>query len=174
MILEWFGKILFFRNEVGMQDNTLAIGSYTFPITKATFRYVSDNGQGRAGWEFDISTKCIESLDASDLLYGKEPRLYCERGDPIPLTNSSDLTGKELFLKEPYEPKSGDVYFTFYVFEHGNLTDLKMKFLRKRGNEYQISVLATIPEGEIFSHPERLRIQTWIEQLPDKTYGGAL
>jgi hypothetical protein len=153
-----------------MDKNTFRIGSHVFPIRKATFRYIIDNGQGVPGWEFDIRTAELKRLTAKSVLYGRAPRFFAE-GDPIPLENLKDLTGTEIFLKEPYDQKSGEVFFTLYVFEHGDLRNLKLKFLKKKGNAYRIRVTATVPKGTVFSAAKRLHINTWINQLPARRYG---
>lgn len=148
-----------------MDENTLKLGSCVFPINKATFRYIKDNGEGRAGWEFDIET--AENKNPRSRLYGTAPRFYAE-GDPIPLPNVKDLTGANLHLKDSCDPESGEVYFTLYVYEHGDLTNLRMKFLEKKDKHYRIRVTANVPD---FSRSTRLRIETWIKQLPAKSYG---
>jgi hypothetical protein len=102
------------------------IGRHAFPIAKATFRFISDDGQGNPGWEFDIRTKPLKDLTPRSALYGRAPRFFSE-GDPIPLQNVKDLTGSEIYLKEPFDPETGEVYFTLYVFEHGDLTDLRIR-----------------------------------------------
>src|SRR5215475_4854419 len=98
-----------------MLDNVLKIDQCEFPITKATFQY--DGRKDKPAWWFDIRTKQLADLPPGSALYGSEPRLYAE-GDPIPLENSKDLTGTEFSLEEPYDPVSGDVYFTLYIHEH--------------------------------------------------------
>jgi hypothetical protein len=153
-----------------MNDNILAIGSYVFPIAKATFRYITDDGEGNPGWEFDIRTKKPRDLSPKSILYGRLPRFYSE-GDPIPLKNARDLMGTQIHLKDAYDPDSGKVYFTLYVFEHGDLINVRMRFLEKKGKSYRIKITATVPEGTVFSTPKRLRIETWIKQLPDGHYG---
>ena len=153
-----------------MEENTLKIGSFVFPVTKATFRYITNNGDGTPGWEFEIRTAALKSLTPKSVLYRQQPRFFSE-GDPIPLENLKDLTGTEIYLKEPFNQESGEVYFTLYVFEHGDLTDLKLKFVKKKGSLYRIRVTATVPEGTVFSTSKRLRIDTWIKQLSAKRYG---
>ena len=71
-----------------MEANTLKIGGYVFPITKATFRYITNNGEGSPGWEFEIRTATLKTLTPKSVLYGGQPRFFCE-GDPIPLENTS-------------------------------------------------------------------------------------
>jgi hypothetical protein len=157
---------------IAVDENTLAIGPYVFPVKKATFRYITDNGQGGSGWEFDIRATPIASLSTRNQLFGQAPRFFAE-GDPIPLPNVRDLTGTELYLKEPFDPESGQVYFTLYVFEHGDVTNLRLKFLKKKDRQYRIAVTATVPAGLVFARSRPLRIETWIKQLPARKYGAA-
>ena len=151
--------------------NTLKIGRVAFPVSKATFRYVIDAGDGEPGWEFEIRTKPLDSLTLKSPLYRKAPRFYAE-GDPVPLKNLPDLTGIELNLPEPFDEESGEPYFTLYVHEHGDLADLSLKFLEKKDSKYRIRIRATIPEGEVFSVDTKLSIDTWIEQLRATRYKG--
>jgi hypothetical protein len=36
--------------------NVLALGQHRFPVSHATFRRITDDGQGQPGWEFNIRT----------------------------------------------------------------------------------------------------------------------
>ncbi len=149
-----------------MLNNTLTLGSLSFPITKAVFRYVPENDLGGPGWDFNIVAEPCQSLEPDHFLSDTGIRFYSE-ADPIPVPNLDDLTGVEIFLAEPFDPQSGEVYFTLYVFEHGDLINLTLRFLeRDQSSRYRIFISATVPAGSVFDHDEQLEIHTWIEQLP--------
>lgn len=152
-------------------ENVLTLGNYHFPITEAIFRRIADEGNGPPGWEFNICTgpPTEEPEDSTErFLFANGVRFYVE-GDPIPLPDKEYLTGEVLVLKEPFDPDSGEVYFTLYVGEHGDVSDLTMRFLEKRGTEYRITVTALA--HHVFEEPAKLKMETWIKQLPSKQYG---
>jgi hypothetical protein len=99
----------------------LILGRHRFPIHHATFRRVSGDGQGEPGWDFEIDTQPpIEEPtdDTERFMFATGVRFYAE-GDPIPLADAEDLTGVDVYIEEPFDPESGEVYFTLYVGEHG-------------------------------------------------------
>lgn len=152
-------------------DDVLTLGEIRFPINVANFRRITDDGQGHPGWEFNICTgpPLNPPADPTEaFLYGNGVRFYAE-GDPIPLPDTDDLTGVELELAEPSDPNSGEVYFTLYVAEHGDITDLHLRFLERRGFRYLLEIEALAPSIE--EEPLTLRIRTWIERLPAGRYG---
>jgi hypothetical protein len=151
--------------ERGVTANLFKIGSVSFPISEATFRYHAISDLGRPGWDFQVRAGESPLLTSRSHLFGKKPRFYAEK-DPIPLEDLKDLTGTEIHLKEPFDPETGEPYFTLYVFEHGDLTNLKLKFMEKKGSQYLVQIAATVPDGSVFSTPKRLRIETWMKRLP--------
>lgn len=151
-------------------DGILKIGEIIFPINKSEFRYIKDDGNGSSGWEFEIRTDEANSLPEDHLLFGERIRFYSQ-GDPIPIPFQDDLTGVEIFLEAPFDEISGEVYFTLYVFEHGDLTNLSLKFIERKGDFYKILINAKIPKGTVESYEEDLTIDTWIKQLPTGSYG---
>jgi hypothetical protein len=151
-------------------EGILKIGKISFPINKSEFRYIEDDGNCNFGWEFEIRTDEADSLPEGHLLYGEKIRFYSQ-GDPIPIPFQDDLTGVEVFLKTPFDETSGEVYFTLYVFEHGDLTNLSLKFIERKGDFYKILVTAKIPKGTIESYEGDLIIDTWIKRLPSGSYG---
>lgn len=155
-----------------MSENFLKIGEYVFPVTKSTFRFVENDGAGNPGWEFNVQTgKTVSKLAADDdHLNGMPVRFYAE-GDPIPIPNKEDLLGVEIFLESPYDEESGEVYFTLYVFEHGELTNLSLKFVERKENLYRMLVTAKVPAGTATGEDENLTIDTWIKRLPKTGYG---
>jgi hypothetical protein len=90
-------------------------------------------------------------------------RFYAE-SDPIPLENADDLTGVELKLAEPYDAVSGEVYFTVYLCEHNDVSDLTLRFIERRGQRYRMTVSALV--HSVFEKPTRFEIDTWIDRLP--------
>ncbi len=149
-----------------MPQAQLQIDDFTFPIKEATFRYIVD---GNGGWEFTVKTDESPNLDDDHLLAGYSPQFSAE-GDPIPLENRDDLTGSELYLESPFDNETGEVYFTLYVFEHGDLTHLKLQFTERKGDKYHMFVTASIPAGSVLKHDAKLAIDTWIQRLPDGSY----
>ena len=153
-----------------MDHGTLSINETIYAVAKASFRFIIDDGDEESGWEFDVRTEALDHHEGEPLT-SVQPRFYSE-GDPIPLEYRDDLTGVELNLVEPFDENSGEPYFTFYVYEHGNLRDLTLKFLERDGDRYRISVKATIPAGTVLLDDATLKIATWIQQLPDASYPG--
>jgi len=120
----------------------LTLAGHRFPIHHATFRRITDDGQGRPGWEFDVCTRppVREPAEVSErFLFADGVRFYAE-GDPIPLPDADDLTGTEVFVEEPFDPESGEVYFTLYVGEHQDVSHVRLRFLERRGSDYRIRV----------------------------------
>lgn len=150
---------------------TLTLVGYHFPIYLATFRRITDDGQGHPGWEFNICTQPPREepeVVGERLLFTNGVRFYSE-GDPIPLPDVEDFTGVELFLKEPFDPESGEVYFTLFAVEHEDVSDVTLRFEERRRSEYRISVAALA--HHLFKEPVKLEIDTWIKQLPSGKYG---
>jgi hypothetical protein len=149
----------------------LKLAGHRFPIHHATFRRITDNGQGAPGWEFNVCTQppVEEPSDATErFLFNNGVRFYAE-GDPIPLADKADLTGVEVFIKEPFDPDSGEVYFTLYVSEHGNVSHVRLRFVERRGSQYRIQVSALA--HDLFDEPTELEFDTWITKEPPKRYG---
>lgn len=147
----------------------LTLAGREFPVHHANFRYITDAGEGVPGWEFEICTQppTCDTADEDFFLFANGVRFYAE-GDPIPLPNVDDLTGVELFIKEPFDPKTGDVYFTLYVREHGDVSDVRLKFVERRGTQYLLHLSALA--HHIFEAPAPLAIQTWITRHPPHNY----
>jgi hypothetical protein len=149
----------------------LKLAAHRFPIHQATFRRIMDNGQGNPGWEFNIRTQPpLPDPGNAD----KEPlflhglRFYAE-GDPIPLPDTDDLTGIEVFMEESSDPESGDPYFTLYASEHGDVSHTRLQFIQRRGSQYSLRISALA--HNIFDQPIPLEIETWITRLPNGRYG---
>jgi hypothetical protein len=112
---------------------------------RATFRYVRDDGEGRAGWDLDVVS---EDFDVSprSVLFRRNASFRAEAA-PIPLENVENLSDASVSLRRPFDEATGEPYFTLYVFEHGDLTDLRMTLGERRGNEYRLVVTARVPAG---------------------------
>jgi hypothetical protein len=145
----------------------LTVAGYRLPIVRATFRYISDDGCGDCGWEFDIRTlpPVEEPDEASMLPYGV--RFYSE-ADPIPLPHQEDLTGVEVFIEEPFDPVTGDVYFTLYAGEHEDVSSVRLRFDERQGTSYRLRVTA-LAYGFAES-PLPLELECRITRLPDGSY----
>lgn len=146
----------------------LTLAGYHFPIHRATFRRIIDKGQRKLCWDFDVCTLSPseeeEAEEGDRDLFANGVRFYAE-GDPIPLPDVEDLTGVELFIKEPFDPDSGEVYFTLYVCEHEDVSDVKLRFEERRGSKYRMRVSALA--HHLYENPVKLEIDTWIERLPN-------
>src|SRR5262245_39010951 len=150
----------------------LTLAGHRFPIHRATFRRITDNGQGQPGWEFEIDTQPPVEEPADDterFLFANGVRFYAE-GDPIPLPDADDLTGTEVFIEEPFDPDSGEVYFTLYVGEHQDVSHVRLRFLERRGSDYRIRVSALA--HDVFEQPTELAFECWITRQPSGRYGG--
>jgi hypothetical protein len=151
----------------------LRLAGHRFPIHHATFRRISDDGQGHPGWEFEIDTQPpVEEPndDTERFMFANGVRFYAE-GDPIPLPDADDLTGVEVFIEEPFDPASGEVYFTLYVCEHGDVSQVRLRFLERRGAQYRIQVSALA--HNLFEKPVEFAFETWITRQPDGRYGAS-
>jgi hypothetical protein len=118
---------------------TLLFAGCRLPVTRASFRYVSDGNNDPQsddevpGWDFDVCTgPPTDPPDDESLrfLLSNGIRFYSE-SDPIPLAKADDLTGVELQLAEPFDPVSGEVYFTVYLGEHNDVSDLTLRFVER-------------------------------------------
>src|SRR5262245_37272742 len=121
-----------------MAENTLRLGKHEFPITRASFFRLPQGEDERPRWEFEIRTgppRGVEKGSDEYYLYSDGVRLYAE-ADPIPLPNVEDLTGVELYLQPSFDPKYNDPYFTLYVREHGNVSEVQLRFLKRQGKTY--------------------------------------
>jgi len=146
----------------------LILGRHRFPIHHATFRRVRGGGQGQPGWDFEIDTRPpIEEPpdDTERLMLATGVRFYAE-GDPIPLADAGDLTGVEVYIEEPFDPESGEVYFTLYVGEHGDVSRVRLRSLERRGTQYRLQVSALA--HSVFEAPTKLSIETWITREPTR------
>jgi hypothetical protein len=150
----------------------LTMAGLRFPIHHATFRRITDDGQGHPGWEFNVCTQppVEEPADESERsLFANGVRFYAE-GDPFPLPDADDLTSTELFIEEPFDPESGEVYFTLYVGEHQDVSHVRLQFLERRGAEYRLQVSALA--HNVFEQPTELAFECWITRQPSGKYGG--
>jgi hypothetical protein len=153
---------------------TLKFAGCTLPVTRASLGFVTDgNNDPRSdetvpGWDFDVyagpPVECSGDESVVSLL-SDGMRFYAE-SDPIPLENWDDLTGVKLKLAEPYDRESGEVYFTVYLGEHNDVSDLTMRFVERVGQRYRMMVSALV--HSVFEEPTRFEIDTWIDRIPDR------
>lgn len=149
----------------------LRLAGHRFPIHHAMFRRITDDGQGRPGWEFELDSQPPIEDPADDterFMFANGVRFYAE-GDPIPLPDAEDLTGVDLFTEEPFDPASGEVYFTLYVCEHEEVSRVRLQFVERRGEQYRLRVSALA--HNLFEEPVELEIDTWITRQPARRYG---
>ena len=151
-----------FKLDAG-EANTLRLGQRVFPIAIATFFRLSRPEEERPRWQFEIRTgPPVELADDSQdrFMYGRGVRLYAE-ADPIPLPAIDDLTGVELYLPEPFDRKYNDPYFTLYVQEHAEVSDVRLRFAERRGESYRLHLTGLAHHVE--QEPLPLEVATWIE-----------
>lgn len=149
----------------------MTLAGHRFLIHHATFRRIVDDGQGNAGWEFDICTQPPVDTPADEAeryLFANGVRFYSE-GDPIPLQDREDLTGVELYIEEPFDPDSGEVHFTVYVGEHQDVSHARLRFLERRDSQYHLQASALV--HHIFEQPAELAFECWITRQPSARYG---
>lgn len=149
----------------------LTLAGHRFPIHSAMFRYITDDGQGHPGWEFNICTQppIAERFEGPEqFLFASGVRFYA-KGDPIPLDNADDLTGVEVYIEEPVNPNSGEVYFTLFVGEHRDVSHVRLRFLERRGSQYRIRVSALA--HNLFAEPTALSFECWITRQPSGRFG---
>jgi hypothetical protein len=150
----------------------MTLAGHRLPIHHATFRRITDDGHGHAGWEFNDCTQppVGEPAEESDrFLFATGVRFYAE-GDPIPLPDAEDLTGTEVFIEEPFDPGSGEVYFTLFAGEHKDVSHVRLRFLERRDEQYRIRVSALA--HNVFDEPAELAFEAWITRQPAGRYGG--
>ena len=146
----------------------MTLGELRFPITTATFGYVTDDGYGDPGWDFEIRTDAPVNEPSDDVdrfLFHRGLRFYAE-SDPIPLEPVEDLTGVLLELEPTCDPDSGEVYFTLYVSEHGDVSNVALRFVERDGTRYKIHLTALA--HNIYAEPTEITAKCWIERLPDQ------
>ena len=163
-------------SKIDNRQSFFKIGKYDFPINEAYFyygNYETKSYGGKhietgAGWTFQISTNDNKNLTPRHSLFGAKPRFYSEYS-PIPLLPSDNLVGTQLFIKESWNEEENEPYFSLYVWEHEDLYNVKIDFIKKMNHFYWIEVDAMIPAGSIFTNPTRLTINTWIQyRQPDE------
>lgn len=91
-------------------------------------------------------------------------RLYTER-DELPLPVRDDLTGFTLRLKPPFDPDTGEVYFTIYVREHEDVSDLVLHFVERAEQRYRVHATA-LCHNVYRAEPLPLVVDTWLTRLP--------
>jgi hypothetical protein len=153
----------------------LTLGKHRFPVTIATFRRyiaITVERKERFGWEFDVWTgpplKRPRNL-SERFMFADGVHLEAQSRD-IPLPHNGDLLGIAISLKEAFDLVSGDEYFTLYVSEFGDVSDLTLKFVERRGKLYHMMVSALA--HHVHERAEPLKVDTWIKRLPAATYGG--
>ena len=70
---------------------------------------------------------------------------------------------RKLTIKEPFDSTSGEAYFTLYVVEHDDVSDVTLRFLERRGDQYRLQVSALT--HNVFEEPALLQFETWITRL---------
>jgi len=71
-----------------------------------------------------------------------------------------------VYIEEPFDPESGEVYFTLYACEHGDVGHVRLRSLERRGTQYRLQVSALA--HNVFEAPTKLSIETWITREPTR------
>ena len=147
-----------------------SLGTLSFPgyrmaaHTARMYPVTSDDEPERAGWYFFIAASKpfeeppVAEGDCSDFPYGAV--LYAE-DEPVPLPAMDDFTGLDFFLKEPYHPEYGEVYFTFNAWEARDVSDVRIRFLKRDGARYRVELSAIV--YQVFEQPTELRYSGWVQ-----------
>lgn len=150
---------------------TLTLGPHKMPVEHATFCRILDRGHGQSGWMFEVNTGAplAEPEDETErFMFENGVRFYCECS-PIPLEDVEDLTGVEVRIKEPFDSVSGEVYFTLYVVEHDDVSDVSLRFLKRDSDRYLMH-LSALAHG-VLDERTPLQLETWITRLPSHRSG---
>jgi hypothetical protein len=147
-----------------------SLGTMSFPgyrmaaHTARMYPFDSHDEPERTGWAFFIAASepfdqpPVAEGDCSDFPNGAA--LYAE-DEPIPLPATEDFTGLDFFLKEPYHPEYGEVYFTFNAWEARDVSDVRIRFLERQGSRYRVELSARV--YQVFEQPTELRYSGWLE-----------
>src|SRR5688572_6342974 len=122
--------------------------------TARMYRFASHDEPERTGWAFFIAASepfdqpSVEEGDSGSFPNGAA--LYAE-DEPVPLPEVGDFTGLDFFLKEPYHPEHGEVYFTFNAWEARDVSDVRIRFLERQGSRYRVELSAVV--HQVFEQP---------------------
>ncbi|HYH68989.1 MAG TPA: hypothetical protein VD866_30120 [Urbifossiella sp.] len=153
----------------------MTVVGYRLPIYHATFRRITNDRQGRPGWEFNVCTQPpieVPTDESKRFLFANGVR-FCSEGKPIPLHDVDDLTGTELFIEELFNPESCEDYFTLYMGEYQLMSHVRLRFLQRRGSEYRIRVTALVDlVDDVSEDPAELAFECWIIRQQAVISGG--
>ena len=145
-----------------MDLGELSLPGYRFAAhTARMYRFA--NAANRSGWGFFIEThEAFEEPPEDDETWGHFPYpvVLLADDEPIPLPQADDLTGVDFFLEEPYHP-GGRQYFQFTPIDSHDVSDVRIRFLERRGWRYRIELSAVA--HEVFSEPTELRYVGWVQ-----------
>jgi hypothetical protein len=144
---------------------TLSFPGYRMAAhTARMYRFAAHDEPERTGWAFFIAaSKPFEQPPVEEGDCGSFPNgaaLYAE-DEPVPLPEVEDFTGLDFFLKEPYHPEHGEMYFTFDAWEGRDVSDVRIGFLERQGSKYLVELSAVV--HQVFEQPTELRYSGWIE-----------
>jgi hypothetical protein len=74
-----------------------------------------------------------------------------------------------VFIEEPFDPESGEVYFTLQTGEHRDVSHVRLLFLERRASEYRIRVSGLA--YNVFEEPTEFAFECWITRQPPGKYG---
>jgi hypothetical protein len=154
---------------------TMTLPGYRFEAHAAKmwrFHFDGDEEE-RSGWGLNIAAGSpVDEPDSEECkgLFSDGICLYAE-DEPIPLPEASDLTGVEFYLKEPYHPETGEVYFTFWSTECRDVSEVRIRFLERQADRYRVELSALV--HQVFGQPTELRYVGWVEVVGEQSAGGA-
>lgn len=148
------------------QINVLRLGRYEFAIETASFRHITASWSG-PGWDFVFAGPCTND-DPEDSVFAHGAKLWTECG-PIPLKKAADYTGVEIYLPLQYDDESGEALFDFNVGEAHDVSEVRLKFVRREGARYLIEITG-MAAATVLGQPAPFELSAWTEELPDHSY----
>ena len=132
-----------------------------FRIVEAECAAFKDR-DGCRRWNFSIKTAENPDLPEGHELWLEMPRLYCEHA-VLAIDNLADMIGKEVCIPSAFDTVSGHPIFGFYLWEHGDVTNTRLKFMERQNTNYR---LAWSAKGHNMGQVFGIRVEGWIA---DKT-----
>ena len=139
----------------------LTLRERSFPVEGAWLRRGADDALAYPTWTFELRTAPPVGVPADDPYAGCGLRLFTE-GAPLPLADADDLTGTVLALAEPFDPDSGEPWFTLYAAAHHDVARLVLTFVAREGARYRVRIEAEVHGLTV--GPAPLRVDTWMQR----------
>lgn len=148
-------------------ENRFWIDEYEFVVHKGSFRYITQSWSG-PGWDFLIAGNCAND-DPEESVFPYGAKLFAEAAPIRELLSNEDLCGQSVHLPLPYDDESGEPLFDLNVGEAHDLSDVRLTFVERKDNSYRLEMTGRISDT-VLGQPSTLRLNAWIERLPDHAY----